>query len=151
MAGVDLFLGNSKLQTNEAEVAGQFINFENDEFYQIKNYDSMLPFFISLVSDSDHWMFISSTGGLTAGRKNPDNALFPYYTDDKINECFEITGSKTILHVSANGKKMLWEPFSGKYNGVYAIERNIYKNTTNINTNTNKPNKFYNINIFKFK
>jgi hypothetical protein len=130
MSGVEIFLGNNKIHAQEAEVLGQFMNFEGDEFYQIKNYDSMLPFFMSLVSDSDHWMFISSTGGLTAGRKNPDNALFPYYTDDKIQESVEISGSKTILHVSVNGKKMLWEPFSTRYNGLYAIERNIYKNTT---------------------
>ena len=30
----------------------------------------MRPFFMTLVSGSDHWMFISSTGALTAGRGN---------------------------------------------------------------------------------
>ena len=59
----------------------------------------MNPFFMSIVSNSDHWMFISSNGGLTAGRKNPDNALFPYYTDDVIHTSHEITGSKSILKV----------------------------------------------------
>ena len=44
-------------------------------------------------------MFISSTGGLTAGRKNSDFALFPYYTDDKITESAETTGSKTVILV----------------------------------------------------
>jgi hypothetical protein len=41
-------------------------------------------------------MFISSNGGLAAG-KDSDNALFPYYSDDKITEGFDITGSKTIF------------------------------------------------------
>ena len=59
----------------------------------------MRPFFMSIVSHSDHWMFISSTGGLTAGRKNSDFALFPYYTDDKITESAETTGSKTVILV----------------------------------------------------
>ena len=36
----------------------------------------MRPFFMSIVSNSDHWMFISSTGGLSAGRKNSNYALF---------------------------------------------------------------------------
>ena len=47
---------------------------------------------MSIVSDSNHWLFISSNGGLTAGRKNAEFALFPYYTDDKITEFADITG-----------------------------------------------------------
>jgi hypothetical protein len=57
----------------------------------------MRPFFMSIVSDSDHCMFIYSNGGLSAGRKNADYALFPYYTDDKITGSAEITGSKSIF------------------------------------------------------
>ena len=54
----------------------------------------MRPFFMSLVSNSNHWLFISSTGGLSAGRKDTSNALFPYYTDDKIIRSSENTGAK---------------------------------------------------------
>ena len=36
----------------------------------------MRPFFMSLVSNSNHWLFISSTGGLSAGRKDTSNACF---------------------------------------------------------------------------
>ena len=89
----------------------------------------MLPFFINLASDSNHWMYISSTGGLSAGRKNPDQALFPYYTDDKINESSEITGNKTIIHIIKDGKRYLWEPFSERNKGVYKLERSISKST----------------------
>ena len=89
----------------------------------------MRPFFISVVSDSNHWMFISSNGGLSAGRKDCDTALFPYYTDDKITESSEITGSKTILLIHKEDKSFLWEPFSTKYEGVYFIQRNLYKNS----------------------
>ena len=85
-------------------VRGEFVLIENEKYYQIRNYDAMQPFFISLASDSNHWMYISSTGGLSAGRKNPDMALFPYYTDDKISESSEITGSKTILQIHKSGK-----------------------------------------------
>jgi len=81
------------------------------------------------VSNSNHWMFISSRGGLSAGRKNSDNALFPYYTDDKITESSEITGSKTIVQIHFDGKTYLWEPFSNRYDGVYKISRNLYKNS----------------------
>ena len=55
---------------------------------------------MSIVSNSNHWLFISSTGGLSAGRKNSNYALFPYYTDDKITESSDHTGSKTIFLVT---------------------------------------------------
>ena len=67
-------------------VKGQFITVCGERFYEITNYDEMQPFFIALASDTDLWMYLSSTGGLTAGRRSPDEALFPYYTDDKITE-----------------------------------------------------------------
>ena len=50
------------------------------------------------------WMFISSNGGLTAGRKNSEFALFPYYTDDKVTESSDSTGSKTIFQVQKYGE-----------------------------------------------
>ena len=64
----------------------QLIEIKGEKYYRIENSDRMRPFFMSIVSDSNHWMFISSNGGLTAGRKNAEFALFPYYTDDKITE-----------------------------------------------------------------
>ena len=102
------FLGNSPILSCQQEATGQFVQIGEEKFYQIKNFESMQPFFISLASDSNLWMYISSTGGLTAGRRNPDQALFPYYTDDKINESAEIPGSKTILHVNKDDKTNLW-------------------------------------------
>ena len=36
----------------------------------------MRPFFMSIVSNSDHWMFISSTGGFSAGRKTATMLFF---------------------------------------------------------------------------
>src|ERR1035437_1128803 len=125
----NLFIGNNPVISGKQKVKGQFVQIDNEKFYQIKDFDSMQPFFISLASDSNHWMYISSTGGLSAGRKNPDQALFPYYTDDKINESSEITGSKTILHVTKAGNQYLWEPFSDRNKGIYNIERNISKST----------------------
>ena len=126
----NFYIGKNPIKDGKQKVKGEFILIDDEKYYQIKNYDSMLPFFISLASDSNHWMYISSTGGLTAGRRNADEALFPYYTDDKINESAEMTGSKTILHVSKAGNKYLWEPFSDRDKGVYNIERSISKSTT---------------------
>lgn len=129
MAEKELLIGRNAFQAAEKEVKGQFVTIDGEDFYKIRNYDSMLPFFMSLASDSDHWMFISSTGGLSAGRINPESALFPYYTDDKLQESAETTGSKTIFRVLSEGATYLWEPFTERYDGVYKTEKNIYKNT----------------------
>ncbi len=123
-----IFIGNNKAYNPSLEVKGELVNIENEVYYKISNSNKMRPFFMSLVSNSNHWMFISSNGGLSAGRKNSDNSFFPYYTDDKITESSEITGSKTIVQVHKDDKTFLWEPFSNKYEGVYAIKRNLYKN-----------------------
>jgi hypothetical protein len=101
---------------------------EGEEFFKIENQDKLRPFFMSIVSDSNHWMFISSNGGLSAGRKNAEFALFPYYTDDKITEFADITGSKSIFQIEHKNDVILWEPFSDRFNEKYQLKRNIYKN-----------------------
>ena len=124
----NIYLGNKKINSVDAEVKGHEVEINNEVFYKISNLDGMRPFFMSIVSSSDHWFFISSTGGISAGRKNPSFALFPYYTDDKISESSEYTGSKTILLVKKEDKTYLWEPFSLRNHGIYKISRNLYKN-----------------------
>ena len=114
------------------EVKGQFITINGERFYEIANYNEMQPFFISLASDTDLWMYLSSTGGLTAGRRSPGEALFPYYTDDKITENYETTGPRTVLEIvnrkSSNGK-LIWRPFSERQQDVFDISRKIAKST----------------------
>ena len=124
-----LNIGNSKIDNSGKEIKGELLRFEKESFYKISNYDTMRPFFMSIVSDSDHWMFISSKGGLSAGRKNSESSLFPYYTDDKITESSEVTGNKTIIRILIKDETYLWEPFSDYYEGIYKVERNLYKNS----------------------
>ena len=119
---------SAELGIENKSVAMDVVTLNGEQFYKINNSDTMRPFFMSIVSDSNHWMFISSNGGLTAGRKNAEFALFPYYTDDKITESAEITGSKTIFQVSYNNQTLIWEPFSERFTDKYNISRNLYKN-----------------------
>ena len=98
-----------------------------EERFLIRNYDSMPSFLMSVVSDSDLWLFVSSCGALTAGRKDADNALFPYYTDDRIHDSADQTGSKTVIRVARDGAAYLWEPFSSRYAGIYRITRTLIK------------------------
>ena len=93
-------------------VSGEFVTLGGERYYAIRNVDRMAPFFISVISSADHWLFVSSTGGLTAGRVSPETALFPYVPVDKVHECFPYTGPKTVLRVQTDGQQRLWEPFS---------------------------------------
>ena len=118
-----------KTKTNDGDaVSGEFMDIGGERYYAIRNVDKMEPFFISIVSDTDHWLFISSTGGLTAGRVSPETALFPYVTVDKIHESTTHTGSKTILRVKTAQQQRYWEPFNREQDGRYAFSRNLYKN-----------------------
>lgn len=114
--------------SNRTEPELKRIQIAGENYLQISNVDAMRPFFMSIVSDSNHWMFIGSNGGISAGRKNSNSSLFPYYTDDKIIESAETTGSKSIFQVHKDGKNFIWEPFSIRQSGRYQISRNLYKN-----------------------
>jgi hypothetical protein len=119
----------NKKTTNESDVAsGEFLTIGNERFYAIRDVDRMRPFFISVISNSDHWLFVSSTGGLTAGRIAPECALFPYVTVDRVHESWPHTGSKTLLRVSGAGQEQTWEPFNLEHDGRFDVSRNLYKN-----------------------
>lgn len=105
----------------------QATQINGETFFKIENADNLRPFFMSIVSPSNHWMFIGSNGGLTAGRKNAEFSLFPYYSDDKIIESTEVTGPKTIVQLNEN-KLINWEPFSQFGKEKFDLKRNLYKN-----------------------
>lgn len=112
----------------DRDVKLEQVSIDNEAYFKISNNDEMRPFFMSIVSDSNHWMFISSNGGLTAGRKNSEFALFPYYTDDKITESADITGNKSIFKVQKGGQEYMWEPLAVRTLGSYTTTQNLYKN-----------------------
>ena len=135
----EIVVGTTALHQSTRPVAGDFVRVDGEDAYRIENVDRMPPFFVSVVSDADHWLFASSTGALSAGRGSPEHALFPYETVDRIHDAQDRTGSKTILLVStpdASGetdgaggpaRQRLWEPFSDRYEGLYAIRRSLTK------------------------
>ncbi len=113
----------------ETGVHGEFIDMRGDRFYVIRNVHEMAPFFVSVVSADDHWLFASSTGGLTAGRVSPDTALFPYDTVDKLHLSINDSGPKTIVRIRDDGRTLCWEPFNIEHRRRFEIRRNLYKNT----------------------
>ncbi len=113
---------------DEIKPTGRFTRIDGELYYAIQDYDRLEPFLMSVVSDSDHWMFLSSNGGLTAGRGNPDRALFPYDPEDKIHQCHTHTGPRTALWVRyPDGGETFWEPFTQSSSDHYRVRRHLYK------------------------
>lgn len=116
-------------------VEGNFVFLDGEEFYKIENFDLMDDFFMTITSSSDVWNFLWAQGGISAGRKNCDYAIFPYYTSDKIQDTKGTTGSLTIIKIKSEGKRgIVWQPFenlfgtgTSRHNEAMGISRNIYK------------------------
>ena len=111
------------------QVSGEFTDVDGERYYVIRNVDRMRPFFVSVISSADHWLFVSSSGGLTAGRVSPETALFPYVPVDRVHDSSPHTGCKTLLRVGPPGRQALWEPFNREHDGRFRITRNLYKST----------------------
>ncbi|MBD3161587.1 MAG: hypothetical protein GF328_05740, partial [Candidatus Latescibacteria bacterium] len=108
---------------------GSFLLLDDQPSYRISGYDRLEPFLVNLASDTDLWMFISSRGGLTAGRVDADGSLFPYVTSDQLHDVHHHTGPVTLIRVvRAESPPLLWEPFSEATVEETGIERNLYKN-----------------------
>ncbi|MHA6523156.1 hypothetical protein [Tessaracoccus sp. G1721] len=114
--------------TREAAGDGSLVTLQGRRFHRISGYDRMDPFFMTIVSSSDVWIFISSTGGLTAGRVDAEKALFPYYTDDKVAQSAGRTGGLTRMRVTSEGGAVShWHPFAELRPGDPSVERVLYK------------------------
>lgn len=92
------------------------------EYLCIRNVDRMPPFLMSVVSDSDFWLFVGSNGGFTAGRVDPDHAVFPYQTADRILSQPKSSGVLSLLTVDGTA----WEPWT-RGCPPHGIIRNLYK------------------------
>lgn len=109
--------------------SGAYVTMNRERWYQIRDVDHLSPFFITLASGSDHWLFLSSTSGLTAGRRAPEFALFPYITVDRIHESHGHTGAFTHFRVRSGGERHLWSPWLHKRAWKGNCSRNLYKNS----------------------
>ena len=108
-----------------------YVLLDGERYFRIADSHLMPDFFMSLTGASDHWMFISSNSALTAGRRDPDQALFPYACDDQISAARAETGPTTLVRVLApgqsNGDTTIWEPFAPHAARQHNIRRNLYK------------------------
>ncbi|MCW2502936.1 MAG: hypothetical protein JWO79_1220 [Actinomycetia bacterium] len=122
-------VGGRPLAARGADVTGSLVDLGGRTFYRVTDCDAIPPFLMSLLSDSDHWFFVASTGAVSCGRVDPHHALLPYYTDDRVYDGVGDTGSVTSIRVHTGGSRQLWEPFSDRFAGAYRVSRNLYKST----------------------
>ncbi|HSP29652.1 MAG TPA: hypothetical protein VLN74_13955, partial [Ilumatobacteraceae bacterium] len=88
------------------------VEIDGEAHYSIVDVDEMAPFLMSVVSDGDRWMFVSSSGALTAGRGDASRALFAYVTDDRLHASGGAVGPLTLLRVETARGTRTWRPFS---------------------------------------
>jgi hypothetical protein len=75
---------------------------------RIKGVEAIPPFLMNVVSDGDVWIFAGSNAGLTAGRRDPDGALFPYRPADQLLHEPRSSGIFSVLRVDGR----VWEPWA---------------------------------------
>ena len=95
----------------DASHAG-FVEIGGRSFYEIRRLDTMPTFLMTVVGDTDLWMYINSAGAFTAGRVEPDRCLFPYETDDRLEDFAGLSGPVTLVRFE-DGR--LWRPFDTRH------------------------------------
>jgi hypothetical protein len=119
------------IQPTTQVVSGDYCDLGGEQFFRIANVQKMDEFFLSIVSAFDHWMFITSRGALTAGRKNSSKSLFPYYCADKIIDGSSSTGSLTIVRIQRpDGQFVYWSPMAGPADPESRVSRSLYRNVS---------------------
>ena len=114
-----------------AALADGFALLEGEPCAVVREFDQLAPFLVNLPTDTDLWMFVSSAGGLTAGRRDPDGALFPYETVDRLHDAHLHSGPVTLLRVRRRGARAeTWAPFAPRDALEARFERALYKSVT---------------------
>jgi hypothetical protein len=112
-------LGTTQLKSHRDAPAGDYVNELSRRWYRIHHYDRMAPFLVSVINPDDIWMYLSTTGGITAGRRSRDSAFFPYTTVDKVTDSHGDTGGYTSILVSRGHESFLWMPLQWSTPSVY--------------------------------
>lgn len=106
--------------------ADDFVVRDGETYVRIRAFDRLPPFFMTLASDADLWLYISSRGGLTAGRGDASGALFPYETVDRLHDAHHATGPLTLVRLEDDDTApRMWEPFAAAASPAY--ERSLEK------------------------
>jgi hypothetical protein len=117
----------------KAEPRHEFVCIDGQRYACIRDVNRLEPFFMSIVSDSDAWLFVGSNTPFTAGRVDPEHALFPYETVDKLLRHDDGAGSLSAFRVRRGASEpATWEPWRVEAEGR-PITRNLYKHVLGTN------------------
>ncbi len=122
-----IHLGATPLPPEAQPVAGHLLEDEGEPAYAIEHAEGLPPFMMSVISSADHWLYASSNGALTAGRRNPANALFPYVTEDKVHDAAGVTGPRTALLCTRGDHRALWRPLLEADRLAWPVTRRLVK------------------------
>ncbi|KAB7745557.1 hypothetical protein GA707_06490 [Nostocoides sp. F2B08] len=104
------------------------IDIAGERHHVITGVERMPPFLMTLTSASDVWAYLTSNGGITAGRRNVDHAIFPYRTEDLVADDADVTGGVTRLRVTdSTGRTSEWRPFGPVHPDLPRVERSVAK------------------------
>lgn len=118
---------NTNTSEVDARPSSKGMRWEGGEAYlEIQDYDQIPAFFCSLTSDADLWLFVSSSGSLTAGRGDPDHAMLPYETVDRIHDNGSSTGPFAIFRWRDEHEWRYWEPL--RFGNKDRVKRRLLKN-----------------------
>ena len=121
-----ILIGNTPRFNPDGPVKGENTTIDGEPYVCIRNVDSLKPFLMSVVSNTDHWLFVGSNTAISAGRVDPDNAIFPYLTADKMLDNPHACGPLTIFLVKHRESELLWMPWHPE-GRAYKLTRNLYK------------------------
>ena len=107
---------------------GSFTQWQGQACAEITRFDELPPFLLNVVSPYDLWMYVSSFGGLTAGRENADHTVFPYQTEDDLHEAHHSVGPTTLIWVDREETSRCWEPFERLGVPNDFVQRSLLKN-----------------------
>jgi hypothetical protein len=111
----------------------EFVTLAGQRYACIRDVNRLAPFLMSIVSDSDAWLFVGSNSAFTAGRVDPDSAMFPYETVDKLLRHAAESGSVSAFRVRQGSSSFrLWEPWRSDAQ-AQPVTRNLYKHVLGTN------------------
>src|SRR5258705_4584711 len=71
-----ILLGDSPFHSSNRPKQTEFVELDGEPYICIRNINRLSPFLMSVVSDSDHWLFVGSNSPFTAGSHDPHEAQF---------------------------------------------------------------------------
>jgi hypothetical protein len=97
---------------------------------QIHDAHTIPPFLMNVTGDSEVWLFLSSVGGLTAGRRDAEHAIFAYETEDRLHRAYGRSGPICTMRIVRGDQSWTWAPLDPEVrrNSGYGLSKSILGN-----------------------